>query len=109
MIVSGVDEDAITRATSAPSSSQALADAQGARRSRHGVAGDALVLGCDSLLEFDGAAARQARRRRGRPSQRWQTMRGRTGMLHTGHCLLDAAHGRSVDRACVDRRCTSPT
>jgi septum formation protein len=49
----------------------------------------ALVLGCDSVLEFDGIAhgkpvdAEDAR-------QRWRAMRGRSGVLHTGHWLVDA-------------------
>lgn len=51
---------------------------------------DALVLGCDSVLELDGQAL-------GKPSDaaeatsRWQAMRGRTGVLHTGHALHDTA------------------
>lgn len=48
----------------------------------------ALVLGCDSLFELDGQIhgkprdADQAR-------QRWHLMRGRSGVLHTGHWLVD--------------------
>lgn len=51
--------------------------------------GDALVLGCDSVLEFDGAV-------HGKPDsaeiavERWRSMRGRSGTLHTGHWLIDA-------------------
>lgn len=47
-----------------------------------------LVLGCDSLLELDGLAygkpvdANDAR-------NRWQSMSGRSGVLHTGHWLID--------------------
>jgi septum formation protein len=47
-----------------------------------------LVLGCDSMLELDGevdskpADAADAVRR-------WKRMRGRTGILHTGHWLVD--------------------
>lgn len=46
----------------------------------------ALVLGCDSVLEFDGQVL-------GKPHdpdvarQRWYAMRGNVGVLHTGHCL----------------------
>lgn len=53
------------------------------------VSGDFLVLGCDSLLEFEGAAL-------GKPAtpddarQRWRAMRGKSGILHTGHWLVDA-------------------
>jgi septum formation protein len=47
-----------------------------------------LVLGCDSVLELDGQAL-------GKPDdaadavRRWEAMRGRSGVLHTGHCLRD--------------------
>ncbi|MGC4804440.1 Maf family protein [Micromonospora sp. DT233] len=47
-----------------------------------------LVLGCDSVLAFDGEIL-------GKPAdaadavRRWQRMRGRSGVLHTGHCLID--------------------
>ncbi len=47
-----------------------------------------LVLGCDSMLEFDGVAV-------GKPDgpaqarERWRAMRGRSGVLHTGHWLID--------------------
>ena len=49
---------------------------------------DAVVLGCDSMLELDG-------RQLGKPAdaaealERWRAMRGRTGVLHTGHWLVD--------------------
>ncbi|HWC23367.1 MAG TPA: Maf family protein [Flexivirga sp.] len=54
-----------------------------------GTDADALVLGCDSVLEFDGDTL-------GKPADaaeataRWQRMRGRSGTLHTGHWLVDA-------------------
>lgn len=53
---------------------------------------DALVLGCDSMLELDGqtlgkpASAEEAR-------MRWRSMRGRSGVLHTGHWLVDIRDG----------------
>jgi septum formation protein len=52
-----------------------------------------VILGCDSVLELDGHAY-------GKPSgpdeaaQRWRRMRGRSGVLHTGHWVID---GRSPD------------
>jgi septum formation protein len=55
--------------------------------------GETLVLGCDSLLELDGEAL-------GKPLSyadsiaRWQKMRGRMGILHTGHCLIDCVAER---------------
>jgi septum formation protein len=56
---------------------------------------DALVLGCDSVFELDGEAL-------GKPLDaadavaRWQRMRGRSGTLHTGHCLIDTTSGRDA-------------
>lgn len=53
----------------------------------------AVVLGCDSMLELDG-------RQLGKPAdaaeavERWRAMRGRTGVLHTGHWLVDTRAGR---------------
>ena len=55
----------------------------------------ALVLGADSVLEWDGrpwgkpGTAQQA-------IERWTAMRGSNGVLHTGHHLVDLATGRSV-------------
>ena len=49
---------------------------------------DAIVLGCDSMLEFGGHVV-------GKPGdastaiERWRRMRGNTGVLHTGHWLVD--------------------
>ena len=54
-----------------------------------------LVVGCDSVLALDGQV-------HGKPGSveeataRWRAMRGRTGVLHTGHCLIDTAAGREV-------------
>ena len=52
---------------------------------------DLLVLGCDSVLELDGEV-------HGKPAdaaeavERWRRMRGRSGVLHTGHWLVDLRH-----------------
>jgi septum formation protein len=60
---------------------------------RDDVPAQALVLGCDSVLELGGEAL-------GKPEsaevaiERWREMRGRSGVLHTGHCLREAATGR---------------
>ena len=57
---------------------------------------DALVLGCDSVLEFDGQSLGKPRT----PEiarDRWRAMRGRDGILHTGHWLIDARDGGVVD------------
>jgi septum formation protein len=84
VIVSGVDEDGFEAATPRELA-QLLASAKlSAVLAR--VTGDALVLACDSVLEFSGEPY-------GKPGstevavERWRMMRGRSGILHTGHCL----------------------
>jgi septum formation protein len=55
-----------------------------------------LVLGCDSVLHFDGQIL-------GKPAdaadatRRWRAMRGGEGTLHTGHCLIDVNAGTQVE------------
>lgn len=92
VVVSGVDEAALTDDDAwelvtmlATAKAQAVATMQR----------DALVVGCDSMLLFDGEAL-------GKPltaqaaTQRWQRMRGRSGSLLTGHCVIDTATGREA-------------
>ena len=85
VLVSGVDEDEVdTREPSAYALklAQLKATAVAAHQPR------ALVIGCDSVLELDGEIL-------GKPAdageavERWQRMRGRAGVLHTGHCVVD--------------------
>lgn len=58
---------------------------------------NALVLGCDSVLEVDGAIY-------GKPKSpdeavaNWQIMRGNTGMLYTGHALIDLSKQQQLVR-----------
>ncbi|WP_210650401.1 nucleoside triphosphate pyrophosphatase [Nocardioides sp. SYSU D00065] len=93
VIVSGVDE---SRLTGLPPAELALQLAElkcAAVAGRDEVPADALVLGCDSVLELDGEALGKP----GDPAEatrRWLTMRGRLGVLHSGHCLRDVASGR---------------
>lgn len=92
VIVSGVDEESIEIddgfelvATLAEMKARAVAATDGL--------GDALVLGCDSMFLLDGEVL-------GKPLSaeeaigRWKRMRGRTGVLLTGHCVVDVATGR---------------
>lgn len=95
VVVSGVDEDAITAATPAELA-RVLAEAKAAAVAGGGALdGGELVIGCDSVLELDGVAL-------GKPADaaeavaRWQAMRGRSGVLRTGHCVIDTANGKQV-------------
>lgn len=92
VIVSGVDEDAHEAQT--PRELVAVL----AREKALAVAGafadqeDHVIVACDSVLELDGAA-------HGKPSspaeasERWRRMRGRTGLLHTGHHVIVRTDG----------------
>lgn len=85
VIVSGVDEEAI-EADDAASLSLKLAELKAVA-----VAADqprALVIGCDSVLEFEGEILGKPRDEADAIA-RWQQMRGRSGVLHTGHCVID--------------------
>ena len=104
VVVSAVDEDAvagIARAEDpqlgAAGLAQRLAEAKGeAVRERLGT-NATLVLACDSVLEIDGVV-------HGKPGtpevarERWRGMRGRTGVLHSGHHLIHTASGRTAGR-----------
>ena len=93
VVVSGVDEDEVAGLEPADLA-QRLAELKCAAVATE-VGGERLVLGCDSVLELDGRAL-------GKPTDadeavaRWRAMRGRSGILHTGHCLRDTASGRQA-------------
>ena len=98
VLVSGVDEDAVVAryGVTAPEDvalvlARAKAEDVAARwvdELPDAPDGGVLVLGCDSVLELDGVAF-------GKPAdaaeavERWRSMRGRSGVLHTGHWLVD--------------------
>ena len=59
---------------------------------------DALVIGCDSLLDVDGVAWGKAASAE-EAGRRWRAVRGRSATLLTGHCLIDAASAVDVTAA----------
>lgn len=97
VIVSGVDESQLA---GRPPTELALGLAElkcQAVAGRDDLPSDALVLGCDSVLELDG----EARGKPGSPEEaveRWHAMRARSGVLVTGHALTDTATGATIAR-----------
>jgi septum formation protein len=93
VVVSGVDEEfeGLTpkEAVVAIAERKALAVAERCR--------DALVIGCDSMLELDGEAL-------GKPvsgaevQEVWKRLSGRRATLNTGHCLIDTSTGQRRSR-----------
>jgi len=95
VVVSGIDENGVT------GTARDVVLELATRKAQAVACGvdDALVIGCDSLLELDGEVL-------GKPATpdeaitRWQAMRGRSGLLHTGHCVVDTATGASAGDIC---------
>ena len=56
---------------------------------------DALVLGCDSLLDVDGEPFGKPGSA-GHARKMWQRIAGREAVLYTGHCLMDGPAGRQA-------------
>jgi septum formation protein len=56
---------------------------------------DALVLGCDSLLDLDGQPVGKPGSA-GQAAAVWRRLSGRTATLCTGHCLIEPDGGRVV-------------
>ena len=97
VIVSGVDESQV-HSHDAANLAAALAQLK-CRAVAPQVEGDALVVGCDSVLAFDGDVLGKP----GTPDEaraRWRRMRGRSGVLHSGHCV------RRGDREVIDTAST---
>ena len=90
-----VDEDAVAAKarelgliTNTAQMVQVLAKAKAQAVINHPDAVNAIILGCDSSLEFDGESL-------GKPHlpevarDRWRSMRGRAGTLFSGHWVID--------------------
>ena len=64
----------------------------------------AIIIGCDSTFDVDGISFGKP----GSPEvarERAQAISGRSGLLHTGHCVIDTEQGREI----VDRVTTKVT
>jgi septum formation protein len=99
IVVSAVDEDAVTAAARETYGELAPEDIALvlARAKAEDVAAQiehALVIGCDSVLELDGEV-------HGKPAdaaeavERWSRMSGHSGVLHTGHWVVDTRESES--------------
>jgi septum formation protein len=96
VLVSGVDEEALEAelaGTPPAHVARVLAQAKAeAVVAAHALEAGTLVLGCDSVFEFDGEPL-------GKPlkpevaAERIRRMQGSSGILWTGHCVIDTATG----------------
>lgn len=119
VVVSGVDEDAVIAALgphAAPADVVcALARAKAEQvvsELDDSVAADCVVVGCDSMLEVDGKLIGKP----GTPDAartQWDSMAGRAGLLHTGHCIVRLLDGATLqtelESACTTVHFAKPT
>ena len=105
VVVSGVDEDAVSAALGPGTSpgdvvrilAQAKAD-QVAAKLDDAVAADCVVIGCDSMLYIDGQLVGKPTSNEAARSQ-WQSIGGGVGQLYTGHCVARLLDGNPIRRA----------
>ena len=92
ILVSGVDEDASEFESLSPAElviALAILKAHTVKDKAHV---NSLIIGCDSTFEFEGKSL-------GKPVtktkaiERCKQLSGKTGYLHTGHCLIDLRQG----------------
>jgi septum formation protein len=104
VLVSGVDEDAVVAAQGPDAAPGDVTNALAAAKAEQVVANldpalvsDCVVIGCDSMLFIGGAL-------RGKPDSvagarlQWESMRGRQGVLHSGHCVIRLRDGSVTHR-----------
>ena len=104
IIVSHVDEETDFFNAMSPADMVIALAITKAHTVRELISGDAVIIACDSTFEFDGVSL-------GKPgtadvaTERASRVRGNSGLLHTGHCIIDT----SKDREISDRVTTKVT
>lgn len=95
VVVSHVNEDAEIYSVMAPKEMVLALAIVKAHMVRELVTEPALIIACDSSFEFDGISL-------GKPltaqkaMERGKMMSGKSGYLHTGHCIIDTAKGVEI-------------
>jgi len=92
ILVSGVDEDASEFESLSPAELVIALAILKAHTVKDKAPVNSLIIGCDSTFEFEGKSL-------GKPVtktkaiERCKKLSGKTGYLHTGHCLIDLRQG----------------
>ena len=95
VVISGVDEEAVAAGLGPRETAEVLALAKAEAVAKGQLPAAALVLGCDSVFEFEQVGLGKPRT----PEEalaRGVAMSGRSGTLWTGHALVDSATGVTV-------------
>lgn len=95
VIVSNVDEETDFFNSMSPSDMVIALAVTKAHTVREKIDYPALIIGCDSTFDVDGVSFGKP----GTPEiahERAKKISGRSGLLHTGHCIIDTAQGREI-------------
>lgn len=88
VVVSGVDEEDAVYSQLAPRELVIALAIMKAHTVRSLVDYPALIIGCDSTFEFEGESLGKPGTRENAIA-RARRIRGKSGLLHTGHCIID--------------------
>lgn len=95
IIVSNVDEETDFFNAMSPADMVIALAVTKAHTIREQIDYKAIIIGCDSTFDVDGISF-------GKPGtadiarERAKKISGRSGLLHTGHCIIDTAQGREI-------------
>jgi septum formation protein len=95
IIVSNVDEETEFFNAMTPADMVIALAVTKAHTVREQIDYPALIIGCDSTFDVDGVSFGKP----GTPDvarERAKAISGRSGLLHTGHCIIDTAQGREI-------------
>jgi septum formation protein len=95
VIVSNVDEETDFFNAMTPADMVIALAVTKAHTVREQIDYPALIIGCDSTFDVDGVSFGKP----GTPDiarERARAISGRSGLLHTGHCIIDTAQGREI-------------
>jgi len=92
VIISGVDEEAQELLSLSPAELVIALAILKAHTIKDKAPADSLIIGCDSTFEFDGKSLGKPESREN-AINRCKELSGKSGYLHTGHCLIDLRQG----------------
>ena len=95
IMVSGVDEEDPRYAELTPREMVIALAIVKAHTIKEKIDFPAIVIGCDSTFEFEGRSLGKPETPE-RAIERATMMRGKSGVLHTGHCIIDTKKGIEV-------------